>query len=56
VQADEAGDEDGVGELDCAAEAGGWVDPGGVGRLGGCWGVLRVGCWGFFFTYIVVAW
>ena len=27
MQADEAGDEDGVGELDCAAEAGGWVDP-----------------------------
>ena len=30
MQADEAGDEDGVGELDCAAEAGGWVDPVGV--------------------------
>jgi hypothetical protein len=28
VQADEAGDEDGVVELDCAAEAGGGVDPG----------------------------
>jgi hypothetical protein len=34
VQADEAGDEDGVGELDCAAEAGGWVDPVGL-WLGG---------------------
>ena len=27
MQADEAGDEDGVGELDCGGEAGGWVDP-----------------------------
>ena len=51
MQADEAGDEDGVGEVDCAAEAGGWVDP------VCCW-VRRtkvlfdlVGC-----NYIVVAW
>ena len=38
MQADEAGDEDGVGELDCAAEAGGGVDPVGV-MLEGFWGV-----------------
>jgi hypothetical protein len=36
MEADEAGDEDGVVELDCAAEAGGGVDPGGF-RLGRLW-------------------
>ena len=51
MQADEAGDEDGVGELNCAAEAGGWVDP--VGLWLGGRRVLFV-LWGV--TYIAVAW
>ena len=38
VEADEAGDEDGVVELDCSAEAGGGVDP--VGRDEFCDGCM----------------
>ena len=61
MQADEAGDEDGVVEVDGAAEAGGGVDPGVVllERVGGydrwfglhCGSMLHVGLFVMFWCY-----